>query len=108
MEDERRIDIQKRYMRLVKEGLPGNPVMVYEYHPTRSSIHEKTFFQDFSGYVQTDGYTGCDATLEGWNDIVHVECFAHAQRKFFEAAKISKKADPAEVRKEIYLQAVPT
>jgi transposase len=46
------------------------------------------------GYLQTDGYEGYAqaGTLPG---IMHVGCFAHARRKFDEAAKASKKPGSA-------------
>jgi transposase len=96
MGEEGRNDTQKSYMWLAHGGPPGKPVIVYEYHPTRSATPAKAFLQDFSGYVQTDGYEGYDAAIEGWTDIIQVDCFAHTRRKFFEASKISKKPGSAE------------
>jgi transposase len=96
MGEEGRSDTRKSYMWLARGGPPGKPVIVYEYHPTRSAIPAKAFLKDFSGYVQTDGYEGYDAALEGRNDIIHAGCFAHARRKFFEASKTSKKPGSAE------------
>jgi transposase len=83
-------------MWLARGGPPDKPVIVYEYHPTRGALHAKGFLEDFSGYVQTDGYEGYDAAIDGRTDIIHAGCFAHARRKFFEASKISKKPGSAE------------
>jgi transposase len=96
MGEEGRSDTQKSYMWLARGGPPEKPVILYEYHPTRSAIHAKIFLKDFSGYVQTDGYDGYDAALEDRNDIIHVGCFAHSRCRFFEASKVSAQPGSAE------------
>jgi len=48
------------------------------------------------GYLQTDGYKGYDSAAKELPGIIQVGCFAHARRKFFEAAKISSKGRSAE------------
>jgi transposase len=93
MGEEGRSDTQKSYMWLARGGPPEKPVVLYEYHPTRGAIHAKTFLRDFSGYLQTDGY---DAAVEGRGGIIHVACFAHLRRKFFEASKASTQPGSAE------------
>jgi transposase len=50
----------------------------------------------YSGYLQTDGYGAYDAAVRGIPGIVHVGCFAHARRKFFEASKATNKPQSAE------------
>ncbi|GHT99821.1 IS66 family transposase [Spirochaetia bacterium] len=96
MGEEGRTDTQKSYMWLARSGPPGKTVVWYEYHPTRAHIHAKTFLEGFSGYLQTDGYEGYDKAITGRADIIHVGCFAHARRYFFEAAKVTKKPQSAE------------
>ena len=96
MGEEGRSDTQKSYMWLARGGPPGKTVVWYEYHPTRSHLHAKAFLEGFSGYLQTDGYGGYDTAIEGRTDIIHAGCFAHARRKFFEAAKVTKKPQSAE------------
>ena len=51
----------------------------------------------FKGYLQTDGYEGYDCELKNHPDIIHVGCFAHARRKFFEAQKVSSQSKSASV-----------
>ena len=96
MGEEERKDTQKSYMWLARGGPPGKPVILYEYHETRSAKHAKKFLDGFKGYLQTDGYAGYDAAVEGHSEIKHVGCFAHARRKFYEASKVTKKAGSAE------------
>ncbi|MDR0442188.1 MAG: IS66 family transposase [Treponema sp.] len=94
--EEGRDDVQKSRMWLARGGPPGKTVTWYEYHPTRAAYHAKAFLEGFSGYLQTDGYNGYDAAVKDMPGIIPVGCFAHARRKFFEAAKINKKPQSAE------------
>jgi transposase len=94
--EEGRDDNQKSRMWLARGGPPGNMVIWYEYHRTRAAFHAKEFLERYKGYLQTDGYNGYDAAVKGMPDIIQVGCFAHARRKFFEAAKINKKPQSAE------------
>ena len=63
---------------------------------TRAAKHLPEFLEGFRGYLQTDGYEGYDRALASYPAIRHVGCFAHARRKFFEAAKVVKKGGLAE------------
>ena len=77
---------QKSYMWVFRGGSPGNPVVIYQYHQTRSGDVPKLFLDDFEGVVQTDGYKGYDF-LDNRLDILHVGCWAHAGRKFVDVKK---------------------
>jgi len=90
--EENRPDTSKSYMWLARGGPPESPLVIYEYHETRSSQHAKACLEGYSGYLQTDGYQAYETAIDGNEDIVHVGCLAHARRKFVEAAKASKKA----------------
>ena len=46
--------------------------------------------EGFRGYLQTDGYSGYNATVAS-NGLVHVGCMAHARRKFSDAVKVQGK-----------------
>jgi len=95
--EEGRSDTQKSYMWVARGGLAGKKVIWYEYHPSRASFHAKEFLSGYSGYLQTDGFSGYDKAVEGNSLIIQVGCFAHARRKFFEAAKTSKESKSAEI-----------
>ena len=95
MGEEGRSDTEKSYMWLARGGPPGKTVVWYEYHETRAARHAKDFLKGYSGYLQTDGYEGYDAALKDMPEIVHVGCFAHARRYFFEASKTTKKPQSA-------------
>lgn len=71
----------KSYLWLYRSGRFDVPMVLYDYQPSRSGDHPKAFLQGFSGYLQTDGYSG-------YNKVENVEqlgCWAHARRKYIEA-----------------------
>ncbi len=69
----------KSYMWIFRRGDPEKPVLIYQYHPTRSGDVVKEFLRDFQGYVQTDGYIGYDF-LDDKEDVHHIGCLAHCRR----------------------------
>jgi transposase len=96
MGEEGRSDTQKSYMWLARGGPPLTPVVLYEYRKTRGAYNAKEFLSGYCGYLQTDGYPGYDAAVEGNSKIIHVGCFAHARRRFHEASKVTEKPQSAE------------
>jgi len=76
----------KSYMWVFKGSVRGKPVILYQYHPSRSSDVAATFLKTYKGIVQTDGYSGYDF-LDSKKDIIHVGCWVHARRKFVEVTK---------------------
>jgi len=97
MGEDGKANTSKSYMWLARGGPAATPVIYYEYHCSRSSEYASQFLSEFKGYLQTDGYAGYDKTLKDRADITHVGCMAHVRRKFFEAAKSSKKAGSAQM-----------
>ena len=96
MGEEGRSDTQKSYMWLARGGPPGKTVVLYTYRETRAAYHAKALLEGYTGYLQTDGYEGYDAAVRGMPGIVHIGCYAHARRYFFEASKATKKPQSAE------------
>jgi transposase len=92
MGEEGRTYDQKSYMWVSCGGLADKLVVLYEYRQTRAAYNAKELLQGYSGYLQTDGYEGYDAAVRDMPGIVHVGCFAHARRKFFEAAKVTARS----------------
>lgn len=76
----------KSYMWVFKGGAPDKPIILFQYHPTRSGDVASSFLKNYSGIVQTDGYAGYNF-LETKKDILHVGCWVHARRKFKEVTK---------------------
>jgi transposase len=86
MKEPGRSNTSKSYMWVFRGGPPDKPVLIYQYHPTRSGQVPNLFLKDYAGYIQTDAYTGYDA-LGRRPGIYHVGCWAHARRKFMEVVK---------------------
>ena len=86
----------KSYMWLTLGGPPDTPVAMYQYRQTRAAEHAIELLKGYSGYLQTDGYKGYDSALKDNDKIIHVSCFAHARRYFFEAALVSKNVTTAQ------------
>lgn len=91
LHEEGRRPESKSYM-WVAIGYParGRPLVLYQYHSSRSRDIPNEFLEGFKGYLQTDGYDGYNLAA-GREGIIHVGCFAHARRYFFDAAKLNKK-----------------
>src|SRR5208337_4908669 len=91
LHEEGRRPESKSYM-WVSIGYParGRPLVLFQYHPSRSRDIPYEFLDGFKGHLQTDGYDGYNLAA-GREGIIHVGCFAHARRYFFDAAKLNKK-----------------
>lgn len=65
---------------------PLSKSVIFEYYKSRSSKGPIDDLSTFTGYVQTDGYSGYTylASLQG---ITHLSCWAHARRYFDKALK---------------------
>lgn len=71
-------------------------IALYDYQNSRARACPVAFLEDYSGYLQTDGYGAYD----GLHHVTNVGCLAHARRKFMDAKKLqgkgkSGKADKA-------------
>jgi transposase len=91
--DETTVDVQMHDGRgqnhqayLWQYGRPGGGV-VFHFRLGRGRDGPKEFLGQFEGILQTDGYVAYDGV--GGPKIVHACCWAHARRKFFEAAKLN-------------------
>lgn len=91
LHEENRSAESKSYM-WVAIGYParGRPLVLFEYHPTRAGYVPMKFLEGFKGYLQTDGYAAYNKPAHVYG-LVHVGCFAHARREFFEAYDSKKK-----------------
>jgi transposase len=80
----------KSYMWIFRRGDPEKPVLLYQYHPTRSGDVANAFLRDFQGTVQTDGYSGY-SFFDNMEEVRHIGCWAHARRKFTDVIKAQGK-----------------
>ncbi len=85
----------KCYMWVFKGGAPDKPIILFQYHPTRSGDVARNLLNGYRGIVQTDGYVGYDF-LDNIKEIIHVACWVHARRKFVDVTKAAgiKKGNP--------------
>jgi transposase len=93
LKEEGRDPSTKSYMWVrARDGTTGPPIVLFDYFPTRSASVVQKLLGDFSGTLQTDGYSGYDAFSLAHN-VKHAGCLAHARRRFWEAFKATKKSD---------------
>jgi transposase len=71
-------------------GSQGRAV-IYDFCLSRSGSHARRMLQEFCGVLVTDDYSGYKA-LYAQGKITEAGCWAHARRKFFEAAKLNQSA----------------
>jgi len=98
--DETRVQVLKKdgkpaeslsYMWVRSRNGPNvKPITIFEYGPTRSGEVAKRLFAGYHGYLHADGYVGYDGLCKD-EQITRLGCWAHCRRKFFEAAKASKR-----------------
>ena len=91
--DETTVDVQMHDGRgqnhqayLWQYGTPGGGA-VFDFRLGRGRDGPKKFLEQFEGILQTDGYGAYDHG--GGPRIVLAACWAHARRKFFEAAQLN-------------------
>ncbi len=70
----------------------GKPICVFDYANSRRAQVAKELLEEFTGYLQVDGYVGY-AFTDKIVRIIRLACLAHIRRKFFEAAKVSGKKE---------------
>lgn len=72
----------KSYMWLYRTGNDGKePIVLFDYQPSRSGENAAAYLKDFKGYVHSDGYSGY-GKLKG---VTRCGCWAHLRRKFAQA-----------------------
>ncbi len=72
-------------------------IILFDYDPSRGGEVADELIEGCSGYLQSDGYQAYEGVSERAG-LLHVGCFAHARRRFFEALK----ALPNAQRKQDY------
>jgi transposase len=77
--------LKKARLWVYVRGGTGPPLTVYDFAIDRSKRRPLDFLNDYQGYVHADAYSGYDELFRK-EGIVEVGCWAHARRKFDEAA----------------------
>ncbi len=68
-------------------GRPKGPV-IFEFSTSRGRDGPRELLKKFGGLLQHDDYAGYNGV--GGNGVVHLGCWAHSRRKFFEAHQLDK------------------
>jgi transposase len=78
-------------------GPPGKKAVIFQYNTTRSSAVPKKFLNDYTGWLQTDDYSGYATALKELNEgspldkiIRHILCWQHARSYFHKSLKVEK------------------
>ena len=76
---------KKARMWVYVRGGTGPPLTVYDFSMDRGKKRPLDFLEGYRGYVHADAYSGYDELFKK-DEIIEVACWAHARRKFDEAA----------------------
>jgi transposase len=69
---------------------PGNRFIFFEYSPSRSAQIPNETLKDFTGLLQTDGYSGFN-DLRKKSSVINFGCWDHCRRKFTDVVKVADK-----------------
>jgi hypothetical protein len=72
---------------------PGPAAAIFFYSRDRRGEHPERHLAGFAGMMQADAYAGFNRLYEADRKpafIIELSCWAHARRKFFDLARISK------------------
>jgi transposase len=85
-------------------GGPDPPAAAFFYSPDRSGEHPERHLADFAGILQADAYAGFNRLYDPKREpgpILEAACWAHARRKLYELAVVSKAPLAAEAVRRI-------
>ena len=85
-------------------GGPDPPAVAFFYSPDRKGEHPERHLASFAGILQADAYAGFDRLYGPEREpgpILEAACWAHARRKLFELAAVSKAPIAAEAVRRI-------
>jgi len=80
----------KSYMWALAAGPPDRPVVLFDYHASRSEEIPKRLLEGYRGYLMTDGYEGYNA-IAAQPGVEHLCCMVHARRGFRDAQRAQPK-----------------
>lgn len=63
----------------------GPPIILYDYDVSRSSKVAARLLRGFKGYLQSDDYVGYTSVANSSENIIHLLCWDHTRRYFWEA-----------------------
>jgi len=69
---------------------PAENLVLFDYRKGRSAVGPSEMLKDFTGILQTDGYSVYESLFAHHPNIILVYCMAHVRRKFVDAIKYDK------------------
>ena len=69
------------------------PIVLFNYDPSRRSSVAERLLGDFEGYIQIDGYAGYNVLFQEGSPRIRVGCLAHCLRKFKDFVKTLPKKE---------------
>lgn len=84
LNEEGKVSTSTSYMWVYRSGKYDTPIVLYDYQASRSGDNPKKFLEGYSGYVESDAYSGYNKV----ENIVRCMCNVHALRKFKDAYKL--------------------
>lgn len=84
----------------------GPPIVVFDYHSSRSGDCARDFLREWRGHLMVDDYSGYKALFTHNGSalpatVVELGCMAHARRKFFELVKANQNPTATEALRRI-------
>lgn len=75
---------KENQVRVYRSNKHEVPIVLYNYHSTRSADCPKEFLKGYSGYLDSDAYDGYNKV----KNVVRCLCSVHALRKFKDSYKL--------------------
>lgn len=94
MEENELCTSKRAYMWLFASGHKKQAIFVYKFAMTRAGSVAEKFLDQFTGFLQTDGYAGYNKVASK-EPVMRVGCMAHARRKFVAIVKATTKTGAA-------------
>ena len=85
LDSEKKGKTHQGYMWVYRNPISG--LILFEYRKGRGANGVLERLKDFTGHLQTDGYSAYKTYLKKHPDVEGISCLAHIRRKFFEARK---------------------
>ena len=77
------------YMWVIYSGAYPTAGVIYKFAVDRGSVNPNSFFENYFGYLQSDGYAGYN-NIKKQEGVTGLCCWAHARRKFVAIVKTTK------------------
>jgi hypothetical protein len=95
----------KGYMWVYHSYGANNKFVLFDYNDSRCSAVVNTTLENYTGILQSDGYSGYNS-IGSKRDVIRIGCWAHCRRKFVEVVKLSevkgKAYEVVELIKKLY------